>query len=88
MPKVKIKNGFRNIGGQGILLTGDLISGEINSGDYLLVGLKKVQISEVELKEYKDSKYPTVILTVADKNDIKWFKMYNKTYKILKPHFE
>jgi F420-0:gamma-glutamyl ligase-like protein len=87
MTTVRITNGFGDIekGVDGIILTGELLSGEVNEGDFLIIdGDTNVLIKKVELDTTTFTGTIHVRLFVTEENKIVWYKLYGNVYEISK----
>lgn len=87
MAVIKITNGFPNPPGQGGLLTGILIEGNIVSGDsFIINGEAEVKIIAVELDKTTFPGTTHFAITVPRDldNKIVWHKLYGQTFQTLK----
>ncbi len=85
MAKVKITNGFPNIGGKGSLLTGILIKGNIKEGDnFLLNNGVKIPIIGIEfqLKEQTGFNNVSFAIEFSRDHEVIWHKLYGETFEI------
>ena len=84
MTTIKIRNGFPNIGGNGILLVCQLINGRLEENDFLILNdQNKIQIKEVEniissgnLKDY------SFIIPREFENITKWSDLFGTELKV------
>ncbi len=83
---IKIKNGFPNYSGNGILLVCELLNGKLEENDYLILNDgNKIQIKEVEniisssnLKDY------SFIIPRENENITKWSDLFGTELKVEK----
>ena len=81
---IKIKNGFPNNSGNGILLVCQLIKGILKEGDFLILDkLNKIQIKEVEnILSSTDSKDYSFVIPREFENITKWSNLYGTELKV------
>jgi hypothetical protein len=84
MPRIKITNGFPNVGGKGNFLTGHLLNGTLKIGDKLIVEEKlKIPIVEVEiLPAIFSAKLIRITIPRDYDNAVIWHTLYGNEFEI------
>ena len=84
MTIIKIKNGFPNIGGNGILFVCQLIYGKLKDNDFLILNEgNKIQIKEVEnIVSETDFKEFSFVIPREFENITNWFELYGTNLNV------
>ena len=84
MTIIKIKNGFPNIGGNGILFVCQLIYGKLKDNDFLILNEgNKIQIKEVEnIVSETDFKEFSFVIPRGFENITKWSDLFGTELKV------
>jgi len=82
MSKIKIKNGFLNLDGNGNILTADLLEGTIEIGDKIIIGEIKIPIIEVKTLSGLTSNTMALTIPRSYEHTVIWHTKYGKDFEI------
>lgn len=82
--EILLHNGFPNHGGDGDLLVGVILNGQISKDAFLLIEDREIKMSKIEIREDLRDNVTRIEFEVNRKIDppVNWWKLYNTKIKV------
>jgi len=82
--EILLQNGFPNHGGQGDMLVGIILKGQVEEDAFLIIEGRKVKMSKIQIQE--DLKWNVTRIEFEVERNIKppvyWWKLYNSKIEV------